>query len=154
MDVGTAGTRDQLWAPSGYHLVADRFFFFRPKSPPIVVVREGKWEAHCVFFHCRCYCSKPLPLPVLAPYQREGKLFDCGVKGVRELTDESWWSSDTKHLMEHIKHQITQHILLILSVITLLPNYEAISRDGALLRRDVNISVCTALKQLDETWKI
>lgn len=70
---------------------------------------------------------------------------------MRELADESWWSSDTKHLMEHIKHQITQHILLILSVITLLPNYEAISRDGALLRRDVNISVCTALKQLDET---
>lgn len=80
MDVGTAGTGDQLWAPSGYHLVADRFFF-RPKSPPIVVVREGKWEAHCVFFHFRRSCSKPPPLPVLASYQREGNYLIVGWRG-------------------------------------------------------------------------
>lgn len=37
-------------------------------------------------------------------------------------------------------------ILLILFVITVLTNYKAIGRDGALLRRDVNVCVCTALK--------
>lgn len=80
------------------------------------------------------------------------ELFDCwGGEGVRELADESRWSSDTKRLMEHMRHQITQPILLILSVIILLPNYEDVGRDGALLRRDVNVCVCATLKQLVET---
>ena len=47
-----------------------------------------------------------------------------------------------------------QHILLIVSVITFLPNYGAIRQDGAPLRSDVNVYVCSVLKQRVEMQKI
>lgn len=96
--IGTAGTGEQLWFPSGYHIVADRFF--RPKSPPLVV-REGKWEARCAFFHFRCYCSKPLPLPVSVRYQREGNYLIVGWVG----WGVSWWELvELRHKASHGTH--------------------------------------------------
>ena len=47
-----------------------------------------------------------------------------------------------------------QHILLMVSVITFLPKYGAIRQDGAPLRSDVNVYVCTVLIQRVEMGKI
>lgn len=113
MGTGTAGTGEQLWFPSGYHLAADRFF--RLKSPPIVVVREGKWAARRVFFHLRRYGSKPSPLSLVGSLsKREG--FDGEVSG----WGVGWWELEelgTKHLMEHITYWALRPILLIMLLI-------------------------------------
>jgi hypothetical protein len=86
----------------------------------------------------------------VGPLSKRRELFDCGGSWVEMLADESWRSTDTKHLMECINMTFTQHILLILSVIPLLPSYRTVRKDGALLRCDSTVYVCIVLKQLDE----